>query len=340
MKHEACHSSVVVLDGETYAKLSGSKKCTNKAIQWISGCRAFVGCQLSAEQKADILEKVGNCLTPEALTLAIGSKTEDSLMMKRAHISVGIQDKHQTNDYDVDYVIHQFRTLSRLLLLHGMSSQRRMFQLRCFVLFESTALRTVQFIWVLSSFVPGLMSSIEIFGHATIYYVNWLTVVWDVLFWIACFLVYGPLYKYRGPNRKQRRPRELITRISHTRLYINASLKILMTFLGMVLIFLCCLICLLTECVLRRGTRNSYTFIYRENISTCERNSRTDGSSAKRDLFTDSRPRLRNNRLLGSHESDHSALFYTRYGNARMDFGLCHPPTHWLRDLLVLQKVW
>lgn len=200
-------------------------------MQWISGCKAFIGCRLNAEQRADILEKVGNRLTPEALTLAIGCQKEDCLMMKKAHISVGVQ-KQFNNDLDADYVVNEFRTVSRLLLLHGMSSQRRMFQMRCFILLESAALRTVQFIWVLSSYVPQLMSSIGIFGTATIYYVNWLTIAWDVLFWFAAFIIYGPLYKYRGPKQKQRRPRELVTRISHTRLYINASLKCLMTFLG------------------------------------------------------------------------------------------------------------
>lgn len=88
-------------------------------------CKAVICCRVSPAQKAQIVRVVKDNL--DVMTLAIGDGANDVAMIQAAHVGVGIAGEEGRQAVMAsDYGIGQFRFLSRLLLVHGRWSYKRL----------------------------------------------------------------------------------------------------------------------------------------------------------------------------------------------------------------------
>lgn len=88
-------------------------------------CKAVICCRVSPAQKAEVVLTVKNNLN--VMTLAIGDGANDVAMIQAANIGIGIAGKEGRQAVmSSDYAIGQFRFLTRLLLVHGRWSYKRL----------------------------------------------------------------------------------------------------------------------------------------------------------------------------------------------------------------------
>jgi phospholipid-translocating ATPase len=114
----------LVIDGESL-KLCLDDSLRQKFLLLCKQCRAVLCCRVSPAQKASVVEMVKNGL--DCLTLSIGDGANDVAMIQKAHVGVGIAgEEGRQAVMSSDYAIAQFRFLTRLILVHGRWSYRRL----------------------------------------------------------------------------------------------------------------------------------------------------------------------------------------------------------------------
>lgn len=114
----------LVIDGDSL-KLMLDERLEQKFLLLCKQCKAVLCCRVSPAQKAAVVRMVKTRL--ECLTLAIGDGANDVAMIQEAHIGVGIAgEEGRAAVMSSDYAIGQFRYLSRLTLVHGRWSYRRL----------------------------------------------------------------------------------------------------------------------------------------------------------------------------------------------------------------------
>jgi len=114
----------VVIDGETL-KLMLDDKLRQKFLLLCKECKSVLCCRVSPSQKAAVVGMVKNGL--DVMTLAIGDGANDVAMIQKAHVGVGIAgEEGRQAVMSSDYAIGQFRFLTRLVLVHGRWSYRRL----------------------------------------------------------------------------------------------------------------------------------------------------------------------------------------------------------------------
>ncbi|KAF2669313.1 phospholipid-translocating P-type ATPase [Microthyrium microscopicum] len=114
----------IVIDGETL-KLALHESVKQRFLLLCKQCRAVLCCRVSPSQKAAVVEMVKKGL--DCLTLAIGDGANDVAMIQEAHVGVGIAGvEGRQAVMSSDYAIGQFRFLTRLVLVHGRWSYRRL----------------------------------------------------------------------------------------------------------------------------------------------------------------------------------------------------------------------
>jgi phospholipid-translocating ATPase len=114
----------VVIDGETL-KLVLDDRLRQKFLLLCKECRSVLCCRVSPAQKAAVVAMVKNGL--DVMTLSIGDGANDVAMIQEAHAGVGIAgEEGRQAAMSSDYAIGQFRFLTRLVLVHGRWSYRRM----------------------------------------------------------------------------------------------------------------------------------------------------------------------------------------------------------------------
>jgi phospholipid-translocating ATPase len=114
----------IVIDGETL-KLALHESVRQKFLLLCKQCRAVLCCRVSPSQKAAVVEMVKKGLN--CLTLAIGDGANDVAMIQEAHVGIGIAGvEGRQAVMSSDYAIGQFRYLTRLVLVHGRWSYRRL----------------------------------------------------------------------------------------------------------------------------------------------------------------------------------------------------------------------
>ena len=114
----------VVIDGDSL-KLCLDESIKKKFLLLCKQCRAVLCCRVSPSQKAAVVEMVKNGL--DCLTLAIGDGANDVAMIQAAHVGVGIAGvEGRAAVMSSDFAIGQFRFLTRLVLVHGRWSYRRL----------------------------------------------------------------------------------------------------------------------------------------------------------------------------------------------------------------------
>ncbi|KAK3709346.1 phospholipid transporting ATPase [Vermiconidia calcicola] len=114
----------LVIDGETL-KLMLDAKLKQKFLLLCKECRSVLCCRVSPAQKAAVVQMVKHGL--DVMTLSIGDGANDVAMIQEAHVGVGIAgEEGRQAVMSSDYAIGQFRFLTRLMLVHGRWSYRRM----------------------------------------------------------------------------------------------------------------------------------------------------------------------------------------------------------------------
>jgi len=114
----------LVVDGDTL-KLVLDDRIRQKFLLLCKECRSVLCCRVSPAQKAAVVAMVKGGL--DVMTLSIGDGANDVAMIQEADVGVGIAgEEGRQAVMSSDYAIGQFRFLTRLMLVHGRWSYRRM----------------------------------------------------------------------------------------------------------------------------------------------------------------------------------------------------------------------
>jgi phospholipid-translocating ATPase len=113
----------LVIDGDAL-KLVLEEPLKSKFLLLCKQCKSVICCRVSPSQKALVVRMVKQGL--DVMTLSIGDGANDVAMIQEAHVGVGIAgEEGRQAVMSSDYAIGQFRFLSRLVLVHGRWSYRR-----------------------------------------------------------------------------------------------------------------------------------------------------------------------------------------------------------------------
>lgn len=114
----------VIIDGDSL-KLALDDRVRDKFLLLCKQCKSVLCCRVSPAQKASVVRMVKSSL--QVMTLAIGDGANDVAMIQEADVGVGIAgEEGRQAVMSSDYAIGQFRFLTRLLLVHGRWSYRRL----------------------------------------------------------------------------------------------------------------------------------------------------------------------------------------------------------------------
>jgi phospholipid-translocating ATPase len=113
----AATSFSLIIDGRALNAVFGNESNSSRFLELCEKCDAVVCCRTSPKQKASVVNLVK---AKNKITLAVGDGANDVGMIQAAHIGVGIAgEEGMQAAMAADYVIGQFRFLSRLLLVQG-----------------------------------------------------------------------------------------------------------------------------------------------------------------------------------------------------------------------------
>lgn len=111
--------------GVVFGDESKEKMLQKKFVLLGKHCKSVICCRVSPAQKAQVVQVVKDNL--QAMTLAIGDGANDVAMIQAANVGVGIAgEEGRQAVMSADYAIGQFRFLTRLLLVHGHWSYRKL----------------------------------------------------------------------------------------------------------------------------------------------------------------------------------------------------------------------
>ncbi|ANB12538.1 aminophospholipid-translocating P4-type ATPase DNF1 [Sugiyamaella lignohabitans] len=114
----------VIIDGDSL-KLALSDELKTKFLLLCKQCKSVLCCRVSPAQKAAVVRLVKNTLG--VMTLSVGDGANDVAMIQEADVGVGIAgEEGRQAVMSSDYAIGQFRFLTRLLLVHGRWSYKRL----------------------------------------------------------------------------------------------------------------------------------------------------------------------------------------------------------------------
>lgn len=123
----------LIIDGAALAHIFGDLSNENESIQNLKNkfmllgkqCKSVICCRVSPSQKASVVKMVKTSLN--VMTLAIGDGANDVAMIQAANIGIGIAgEEGRQAVMSSDYAIGQFKYLTRLLLVHGRWSYKRL----------------------------------------------------------------------------------------------------------------------------------------------------------------------------------------------------------------------
>ncbi|AET40303.1 aminophospholipid-translocating P4-type ATPase DNF1 Ecym_5564 [Eremothecium cymbalariae DBVPG len=115
----------VVIDGDALKVALAGEDTRRKFLLLCKNCRAVLCCRVSPAQKAAVVRLVKDTL--DVMTLAIGDGSNDVAMIQAADVGVGIAgEEGRQAVMSSDYAIGQFRFLTRLVLVHGRWSYKRL----------------------------------------------------------------------------------------------------------------------------------------------------------------------------------------------------------------------
>jgi phospholipid-translocating ATPase len=113
----------LIIDGDAL-KLVLEEPLKSKFLLLCKQCKSVICCRVSPSQKALVVRMVKVGL--DVMTLSIGDGANDVAMIQESHVGVGIAgEEGRQAVMSSDYAIGQFRFLTRLILVHGRWSYRR-----------------------------------------------------------------------------------------------------------------------------------------------------------------------------------------------------------------------
>ncbi|KAH6601394.1 hypothetical protein BASA50_001664 [Batrachochytrium salamandrivorans] len=111
-------SFAMVIDGVSLEHALSNARLREMLLQLSVLCKSIICCRVSPKQKAQVVQLVQDGLG--AMCLSIGDGANDVSMIQQAQVGVGIFGKEGCQAAQAsDFVICQFRFLSKLLLVHG-----------------------------------------------------------------------------------------------------------------------------------------------------------------------------------------------------------------------------
>lgn len=122
-----------IIDGAALAHIFSDLSNQSESVQNLKNkfmllgkqCKSVICCRVSPSQKASVVKMVKNSLS--VMTLAIGDGANDVAMIQAANIGIGIAgEEGRQAVMSSDYAIGQFKYLTRLLLVHGRWSYKRL----------------------------------------------------------------------------------------------------------------------------------------------------------------------------------------------------------------------
>lgn len=115
----------VVIDGDALKLALSGEDIRRKFLLLCKNCKAVLCCRVSPSQKAAVVKLVKTTL--DVMTLAIGDGSNDVAMIQSADVGIGIAGEEGRQAVMCsDYAIGQFRYLTRLVLVHGRWSYKRL----------------------------------------------------------------------------------------------------------------------------------------------------------------------------------------------------------------------
>jgi len=114
---------IIVIDGPNLSW--ALKTCKLSFVSVASKCDAVVCCRVTPLQKSSVVELVGNIIGSR--TLAIGDGANDVSMIQAANVGIGVSgNEGRQAVLAADYAVPRFKTLKKLLLVHGQWSYARL----------------------------------------------------------------------------------------------------------------------------------------------------------------------------------------------------------------------
>lgn len=119
-------NTALIIDGAALTLVFGENKLVRQKFLLLGKqCKSVICCRVSPAQKAQVVRVVKENLN--VMTLAIGDGANDVAMIQAANVGVGIAgEEGRQAVMSADYAIGQFRYLTRLLLVHGRWSYKRL----------------------------------------------------------------------------------------------------------------------------------------------------------------------------------------------------------------------
>eukprot|EP01065_Artemidia_motanka_P046806 TRINITY_DN717_c1_g1_i7.p1 TRINITY_DN717_c1_g1~~TRINITY_DN717_c1_g1_i7.p1 ORF type:complete len:1201 (+),score=459.37 TRINITY_DN717_c1_g1_i7:347-3949(+) len=134
-------------------------------------CTSVVCCRVSPGQKAQVVSLIKHH-DPVTVTLAIGDGANDVVMIQAAHVGVGISGMEgQQAANAADYAIGQFKSLHRLVMVHGRWNYRRLALKFNFFFYKNVQIQMANF---LLQFFTGFTG--------TPLFDDWVYAAWNVFF--------------------------------------------------------------------------------------------------------------------------------------------------------------
>lgn len=124
--HKPPHGNYgLIIDGDALKLALKESETQRKFLLLCKQCKAVLCCRVSPAQKAAVVKMVKNDL--KVMTLAIGDGSNDVAMIQAADVGVGIAgEEGRAAVMSSDYAFGQFRYLTRLVLVHGRWSYKRL----------------------------------------------------------------------------------------------------------------------------------------------------------------------------------------------------------------------
>ncbi|KAK9718572.1 hypothetical protein K7432_005422 [Basidiobolus ranarum] len=154
--------NALVVNGEALVYVLGDDMLIDRFLKIAEMCHSVICCRVTPLQKSLVVRMVKKKL--QKVTLAIGDGANDVSMIQEAHVGIGIKGMEGAQAVRAsDYSFNEFKSLRRLLSVHGRFSHLRIAEMIYYSFYKSIALITVQYWFGIQSAWSGQSIYIDVF---------------------------------------------------------------------------------------------------------------------------------------------------------------------------------
>ncbi|ORX95023.1 phospholipid-translocating P-type ATPase [Basidiobolus meristosporus CBS 931.73] len=154
--------NALVVNGEALVYILGNDLLIDRFLRISEKCHSVICCRVTPLQKSLVVRIVKKRL--RKVTLAIGDGANDVSMIQEAHVGIGIKGMEGAQAVRAsDYSFNEFKSLRRLLSVHGRFSHLRIARMIYYSFYKSIALITVQYWFGIQSAWSGQSIYIDVF---------------------------------------------------------------------------------------------------------------------------------------------------------------------------------